>query len=269
MDEQTVFLQGDALIRPLDNSDSPDKVSLSAELSSFFTNPEIFTIPSNLPVTSKKDPSLIHVVSVLPDDPLPDNWRATPVRQLFGMFYNSGSIYLANVLRAHHIAQWRRESRFCGTCGAENENIAKQAQRICPKCGRIEFPRICPAIIVLITDKDNRILLARNIRFRSGVYSHISGFNEAGETLEETVKREILEEINIKVCNIEYIKSQPWPFPNSLMVGFKARYLSGTIQPDGEEIIDAKWFTPDNLPELPAEGSLSRFLINGWLDDSL
>jgi NAD+ diphosphatase len=144
-----------------------------------------------------------------------------------------------------------------------------QTQRICPKCGRTEFPRICPAVLVFITDDKNRILLAHNKRFKAGIYSHISGFNEAGETLEETVVREIREEVAIEVKDIVYIKSQPWPFPSSLMLGFKARYSSGTITPDGEEIEDAKWFTKNDLPDLPAEGSLSRHLINNWVNDSL
>jgi len=129
----------------------------------------------------------------------------------------------------------------------------------------MEFPRICPAVIVLITDDKNRILLAHNKRFREGLYSHISGYNEAGETLEETVVREVFEEVGINVSDIKYIKSQPWPFPNSLMVGFCARYLSGTLCPDGDEIEDVKWFEKDNLPELPAPGSLSHELINLWL----
>ncbi|MCL2211713.1 MAG: NAD(+) diphosphatase [Treponema sp.] len=178
---------------------------------------------------------------------------------------------LGDILHACHISQWRWDSRFCGTCGALNGDAPSCSpdqllvHRVCSKCGRIEFPRICPAVITVITDDENRILLAHNKRFKAGVYSHISGFNEAGESLEETVVREIQEEVNIKVKNIEYIKSQPWPFPNSLMVGFKARYSSGTITPDGEEIEDAKWFTKNDLPELPANGSLSRFMINDWL----
>ena len=98
-----------------------------------------------------------------------------------------------------------------------------------------------------------------------GLYSLISGFAEAGESLEETAAREIREEVNIEVNGIEYVKSQPWPFPNSLMVGFKAHYASGTIKPDGDEIEDAKWFTKNNLPDLPGEGSLSRVLINNWI----
>jgi NAD+ diphosphatase len=124
---------------------------------------------------------------------------------------------------------------------------------------------VCPAIIVIITDDKDRILLAHNKKFRSGLYSLISGFNEAGESLEDTVAREVREEVNIEVKDAVYVRSQPWPFPNSLMLGFSARYLSGEIRPDGIEIEDARWFDRDNLPELPGEGSLSRFLINLWL----
>jgi NAD+ diphosphatase len=101
------------------------------------------------------------------------------------------------------------------------------------------------------------------------LYSLIAGFNEAGESLEDSVAREIYEEVNVRVKDIVYVKSQAWPFPGSLMLGFKARYLSGAIMPDGVEIEDARWFTKDGLPELPAEGSVSRFLINRWLDGSL
>jgi NAD+ diphosphatase len=136
-------------------------------------------------------------------------------------------------------------------------------------CGRHEFPRISPAVIVAITDDENRILLAHNKNFRAGVYSLIAGFNEAGESLEATVAREIREEVNIEVADIAYIKSQPWPFPNSVMLGFSARYSSGTLRPDGVEIEDARWFTRDNRPTLPGGGSLSRELINRWLTGSL
>jgi len=187
---------------------------------------------------------------------------------MFSIIENN-DVNTGKIIRACHTAQWRTESRFCGTCGTKNTDVPAQAQRICPGCGRLEFPRICPAVIAIVTDDENRILLAHNKMYRTGFYSHISGFNEAGETLEETVTREIREEVNIEIKDITYVKSQPWPFPNSLMIGYKAKYLSGTIQPDGDEIEDAKWFTKDNLPGLPGEGSLSRFLINSWLNNTL
>lgn len=269
MSKQAFFIQGDSLLLPEGVPDSRISEGLSFQFVKNFIEPEVFEIPAiDQPL------SAINVVSVLPGTELPDNWKSIPVRQALAVLSaaaltSSGAANLSRLLRACHIVQWRIESRFCGTCGAENDDAEGQAQRHCPKCGRIEFPRISPAVLVVITDKENRILLAHNKRFKTGVYSHISGFNEAGETLEETVVREILEEINIEVKDITYIKSQAWPFPNSLMIGFKARYLSGTIRPDGGEIEDAQWFTKDNLPEIPGHGSLSRYLINCWLEDAL
>ncbi|GBU28994.1 NADH pyrophosphatase [Treponema sp. R8-4-B8] len=260
MDKRAFFFQGDSLLLPVNTQDSQIEGGLLFELSKKFENPDIFEIPE-----LGGSPALITVVSVPQVAILPEDWKTIPVRSIISMFSVSGGS-VNRIIRACHIAQWRRDSRFCGTCGAKNDDIPMQAQRICPKCGRMEFPRICPAVLALITDNENRILLAHNKKFKAGVYSHISGFNEAGETLEETVVREIREEVNITVKDIVYIKSQPWPFPNSLMLGFKARYSSGTIKPDGDEIEDAKWFTKDNLPNLPAEGSLSRYLINCWIN---
>ena len=264
MDKRAFFIQGDSLLLPVNAPDSQIDSGLLIELSKHFKNPDIFDIPA-LDASS----GAISVVSVPTTAVPPENWKTIPVRSILSMFSVSGSSSANRIIRACHIAQWRWNSRFCGTCGAKNENIPMQTERICPKCGRTEFPRICPAIIVLITDDENRILLAHNKRFKAGVYSHISGFNEAGETLEETVIRETREEVDIEVKDIVYISSQPWPFPCSLMVGFKARYSSGTIKPDGDEIEDAKWFTKNNLPNLPGEGSLSRYIINRWINESL
>ena len=277
MNKIAFFFQGDTLLLPVDAPDSDINKGLNLELSKDFENTDIFEIPStyDLSYIATYDKSYVAPVtaitgvSVPPKVILPDTWKSIPVRQLLSMFSAADSGFPADIIRACHIAQWRRDSRYCGTCGSKNNDVPVQAQRICPICGRTEFPRICPAVIVVITDADNRILLAHNKRFKAGIYSHISGFNEAGETLEETVVREIREEVNIEVKDIVYIKSQPWPFPNSLMLGFKARYSSGIIKPDGDEIEDAKWFTKDNLPDLPGGGSLSRYLINCWLNGTL
>jgi len=272
LNERAFFFQGDTLLLPADFPDSEINNGLPLELSKDFekTTLDIFEIPA-----IDKPDSVICAVSVPPQTALPDNWRGVPVRRVLTLFAEScfAESGLAAgqgaIVRACHVAQWRHNSRFCGTCGAKNSDVPREAQRVCPKCGRTEFPRICPAVIVVITDDRDRILLAHNKKFRAGVYSHISGFNEAGETLESTVVREIREEVDIEVKDITYVKSQPWPFPNSLMLGFRARYLSGTIRPDGDEIEDAAWFSRDNLPEIPAEGSLSRFLINSWLAGTL
>jgi NAD+ diphosphatase len=266
LNEKALFFQGDALLLPEDFPDSMINNGLPLELSRDFDKDDldIFNIPA-----IDDPPSVISVVSVPAETVLPRGWKSVPVRRVLALFSASGAVEGGAVIRACHIAQWRRNSRFCGTCGAKNTDVRGEAQRVCPVCGQTEFPRICPAVIVAITDDRNRILLAHNKKFRDGVYSLISGFNEAGETLESTVVREIREEVSIEVRDIVYVKSQPWPFPNSLMIGFKARFLSGTINPDGDEIEDAAWFSRDNLPELPAEGSLSRFLINNWLSGNL
>jgi NAD+ diphosphatase len=264
LERRAFFLQGDSLLLPDNNGESQIETGLLLELSKIFKDADVFEIPE----INDSCAGVITAVSVPPAAVLPENWNSIPVRQILAMFNASGG-NTDHIIRACHIAQWRWNSRFCGTCGAKNDDVPMQAQRICPKCGRTEFPRICPAVIVIITDDENRILLAHNKRFKEGVYSHISGFNEAGETLEETVAREVREEVNIEVKDIVYIKSQPWPFPSSLMLGFKARYLSGTIKPDGEEIEDAKWFTKDNLPGLPGGGSLSLELINNWINGNL
>ena len=272
MNEKAFFFQSDALLLPVDFPDSLINSGLPLELSKDFEKAaiDLFEIPAIDSPVNRHD-SVIRAVSVPPQAALPDNWRSVPVRRVLALFSTAetGAVDGGAVIRACHIAQWRQNSRFCGTCGAKNNDVRGEAQRVCPECGRTEFPRICPAVIVVITDDKDRILLAHNKRFKAGVYSHISGFNEAGETLESTVIREIDEEVNIKVKDITYVRSQPWPFPNSLMIGFKARFLSGTILPDGDEIEDAAWFNRDNLPELPAEGSLSRFLINRWLSGNL
>jgi len=201
--------------------------------------------------------------------PLPLSWQAIPVRQAVSLLAENtgnGNIQCSRMLRAFHIAQWRQESRFCGSCGTRNTDSPDELARLCPACGRLEYPRIAPAVITLITNDEDKALLAHNSKFAAGMYSLIAGFVEAGENFESAVAREIREEVDIEVRDIRYIISQPWPFPNSLMAGFSARYASGTIKPDGVEIKDAQWFSRGNLPMLPNPGSVSRYLIEQWLN---
>lgn len=122
-------------------------------------------------------------------------------------------------------------------------------------------PRISPAIIVAIT-RGREILLAKGINFQGDFYSVLAGFVEPGETFEECVQREVGEEVGLKVKNIKYFGSQPWPFPDSLMVGFTAEYASGNINIDEKEILDAEWFTAEQLPLIPGVGSIARRLID-------
>ncbi len=168
--------------------------------------------------------------------------------------------------RAFQIVNWARTHQYCGRCGSKTKRKECELAMVCEKCGFASYPRISPAVITAVV-KDNAILLARAHRFPPGLYSVIAGFVEPGETLEQCVKREILEETGIEVKNIRYFGSQQWPFPNSLMVGFTAEYESGEIKIDPGEIGDARWFTPDNFPDLPHKITIARRLIEWFLDE--
>jgi NAD+ diphosphatase len=202
---------------------------------------------------------------------LPHLWQAVSLRTLVaggagGGYCGDSPSDTAQVFRACHITQWLSESAFCGRCGGRNIVSAGSVERRCPTCGRVEYPRVSPAVIVRITDRDDRILLAHDRKFTENIYSLIAGFCEAGERLEDTVEREIFEEVGLSVKNIRYIASQSWPFPNSLMIGFAADHSGGEIRCDGIEIEDARWFSRDSLPPLPGCGSISRFIIEQWRD---
>ncbi|MDA0335554.1 MAG: NAD(+) diphosphatase [bacterium] len=167
--------------------------------------------------------------------------------------------------RAFQIVNWDRTHHFCGRCGTAADYHESDRARQCSSCGLLSFPRVSPAVIILI-HRGDEFLLARNGRFPQGRYSIIAGFVEAGEALEEAVAREIHEEVGLEVTDITYHSSQPWPFPHSLMIGFTAAWQSGDIKVDGEEIVDADWFSADHLPEsLPDGISISRRIIDDFL----
>ncbi|MCX7772124.1 MAG: NAD(+) diphosphatase [Clostridia bacterium] len=182
------------------------------------------------------------------------------LRALFGQM-DEATFLLAN--RALQLLNWDLTSRFCGKCGSANCDKEDERAKLCPKCGHIFYPRISPAPITAVT-RDNQILLAHSTRFPGNMHSLIAGFSEVGETLEDCVKRELMEEVGIRVKNIRYFGSQPWPYPDSLMIGFIADYDSGEIRVDGIEISHAEWFPYDKLPELPSRLSIARKIID-WL----
>ena len=167
--------------------------------------------------------------------------------------------------RARQTLEWDRTHRYCGQCGSPTEDKMGERAKVCPACGLMSFPRMSPAIIVAVVNGD-RILLARATRFANAFYSVLAGFVEPGESLEECVKREVREEVGVEVGNIRYFGSQPWLFPNSLMVGFTADYAAGEISIDQAEIVDAGWFTPENLPLIPGKISIARRLIDWFVE---
>ena len=168
--------------------------------------------------------------------------------------------------RAVQIIDWAATHRFCGRCATPTERATGERAMRCPACGLSAYPRIAPAIIVLVR-KGDQALLAHGARFPMPFYSTLAGFVEPGESLEETLVREVKEEVGIDVTDIRYFGSQSWPFPNSLMLGFFASWSGGDIVVDTTELVDAKWFRADELPMIPPSMSISRQLIDVWLAD--
>ena len=183
------------------------------------------------------------------------------MRSLFGVL-DENLIWIAG--RANQLVNWNQTHLYCGGCGHRTEFKIDERAKICPQCNLTNYPRLSPAVIVAVL-KDDQLLLGRNKRFKLPFYSVLAGFVEPGETLEQCVEREIREEVGITVKNIRYFGSQPWPFPNSLMIAFTADYAGGEISLDGSEIIDADWFAKENLPKIPPRISIARQLIEWFI----
>lgn len=168
--------------------------------------------------------------------------------------------------RAVQLVEWRRTHRFCGRCATPTDELPGERAVRCPACGLVAFPRLAPAVIMLVERDDGAALLARNANFPGGMFSCLAGFVEPGETLESAVRREIFEEVGLVVGDVEFRGSQPWPFPHQLMIGFGARFESGDIACDGVEIVEAGWYFPDDLPPIPPVGlSIAGRLIDAWI----
>jgi NAD+ diphosphatase len=194
---------------------------------------------------------------------LPAPWTARSLRALYASL---GDELFVAAGRGVQIAAFALTHRHCGRCGRPTRPVAGEHGLRCDDDNLTFYPRIAPAIIVLVR-RGEQALLARSARFSTGMYSTLAGFVEAGESLEQTLAREVREEVGVEVDNLRYFGSQPWPFPHSLMVGFTADYAGGELRVDGEEIVDARWFSPDDLPALPPPPSIARRLIDEtWLD---
>lgn len=190
--------------------------------------------------------------------------RLSGLRQLL----LAADVELAGILnRSAQLNSWFRNHRFCSRCGTPVSSHDPDLSARCAACGYHQYPRISPCIIVLVArqgPKGEQCLLAHAAHFDSERYSTLAGFIEAGETAEHAVAREVREEVGIEIKNIRYWKSQPWPFPHSLMLGFFADYDSGALVPDGKEILRAQWFDPDGLPQIPPKLSIARELIDAF-----
>ena len=209
---------------------------------------------------------------------LPENWHTLPQwayitddSQEFitsrELWHLAGSETFARAGGALIFAEWFRDFRICPRCGGELVANNHDYGRKCTECGKTYYAPQSPAIIAAV-EREGKLLLAHNTAWPDERYSVIAGFVEPGESLEMTVRREIREEVNIEVDGITYFGSQVWPFPNSLMLGFTAEYASGDITPDGIEIANAGWFTPEEVRRLnlPDSASIARRLINNFLD---
>lgn len=191
------------------------------------------------------------------DHTIPEGLCWQPIRQLIP---NWDLTQFMQASRAIQLLEWQRNHGFCSRCGHSTERHSTQHAMICPACQYSQYPRIQPCVITVITRGNNELLLAKGLHHKS-MYSLIAGFVEVGESLEQAVQRETLEEVGIRVKNIRYMASQPWPFPSNLMLAFQAEYDSGDIVLQEDELADAQFFKFDDLPEIPFKGSIAYAMI--------
>ncbi|MCX5590733.1 NAD(+) diphosphatase [Alcaligenes endophyticus] len=195
------------------------------------------------------------------DHPAPDGYEFHKLRTVIHHAGTQGGV----LSRAAQVAEWARSHRYCGVCGTGMQQSSTELCFHCPGCGFSAYPRISPAMMILIK-RDNKVLLARHSHYATQRYSALAGFVEAGESLEQTIHREVMEEVGLKVNNIRYFGSQSWPFPHSLMVAFTADYEAGDLCLQADEISDAQWYGPnDALPEIPGNDSIAGRLIRANL----
>jgi NAD+ diphosphatase len=196
----------------------------------------------------------------------PEGYGLYGLRALFGVL-DDAAFALAG--RALQLVEWVRAHRHCGRCGALVSPRTTERALECPACRLVVYPRLAPAVMALVRRVPDEILLARSTRFPSGMYSTVAGFVEPGETLEQALAREVMEEVGVRVRDVRYYASQPWPFPHSLMIAFVADWEGGDIRIDAREIEDARWFKIVALPRLPAPISIARRLIDAVTNEML
>ena len=196
-----------------------------------------------------------------PDAVLPEELTLHERRSCWNF---AGAESFFRIGKAFHHMDWQRLHRFCGKCGCPTAFDASEGAMRCAACGELYYPVICPAVIVCV-EKDGKILLGHGVNFPKGRYSVLAGFVEPGESLEDCVRREVFEESGLRLKNIRYFKSQPWPFPRSLMLGFTAEWESGEIVPQLSELSDVNWFAPSEIPDYYRGISISAMLIEDFV----
>ncbi len=219
---------------------------------------------------------VVHVAVLVAPDAAPgdaDEWM--PLRSVLTLLAEDAPHQAPLLMHAIGLAEWHHATRFCPRCGATLESRAAGHELRCGTCGRAQFPRTDPAVIMAIThgeDEDEAILLGRNSAWPAGRWSTLAGFCEPGETLEDAVRREVDEEVGVRVGEVRYFGSQPWPLPASLMLGFTGTALTTEIDVDGSEIEEARWWTRTEFESAVRSGemavprgvSISSSLIESW-----
>lgn len=226
-----------------------------------------------LPVRLKAEQTLHHLpdleghpcrVARLSHPVTEEGWQMMPLRETFDILptplYDMAG-------KGHEILYWDQNTRFCGVCGAPMKLHTDISKR-CTRCGKEVWPSLATAIIVAVTRNNGKeILLVQSNKFKKDYLGLVAGFVETAETLEQCVHREVMEETQIKIKNLRYFASQPWPYPCGLMVGFTAEYDGGDIHLQRSELNKGGWFTRDTLPAIPGKVSLARRLIDHWIEE--
>lgn len=212
--------------------------------------------------TDQGDGKGVFAVAVADDAAAPEGYHFEDLRRVLGRVSDE---QFGMAGRALQILEWDRFHRYCGRCGIPTASHPHgERAKVCPSCATSYYPRINPCVIVLVT-RGEELLLARAQRFNRPMYSTLAGFIEAGETAEETLVREVMEEVGVQVRNVRYFASQSWPFPGNLMLGFHAEYAGGDIVAQEEEIADAQFFHYTSLPQIPPAGSIAHALIQDFV----
>ena len=192
----------------------------------------------------------------------PAGWRRSALRAAMLQFPDA---LMGVASRAAQVLEWDRAHRFCGVCGTPTEPQRHERSRKCPACGHAAYPRLSPAMMVLIW-RGRELLLARSPHYAPGMFSALAGFVEPGESLEACVHREVAEEVGVTVRDLHYYGSQSWPFPHSLMVAYTARWAGGALRLQEDEIEAADWFDIDALPGIPPRFSIAGHLIRDTVE---